>query len=95
MSTLDVFDTSYNSLLIAVAMSDKDVNGKIGESSWFIAGRARNSLLENVQSSHVRWVPGVSSKVRNADHLFVVPCLRISGAILSLICVNDAVLNKG
>jgi len=51
MPTLNVFDTSYNSLLIAMAMSDKGVDGKIGESSWFIADRARNFLLESVQSN--------------------------------------------
>ena len=43
----------------------------------------------------VRRVPGVPSEVHYADHLLVVPCLRISGAILSLICVYVAVLNEG
>jgi hypothetical protein len=84
-----------------MAMSDYRVDGTIGESSWFIAGRARNFLLESVQTSCGAYatpcsgVPGVPSQVRNADHLLVVPCLRISGFILLLICFHDAVLNKG
>jgi len=34
--TLDVFDTSYNALLIAMAMSDKGVDGKIEEWSGLL-----------------------------------------------------------
>jgi hypothetical protein len=76
-----------------MALSDLGVDGTIGE-SWFSAGGA-SRVAEGPLQSHVRWVTGVPSQVHNADHLLVVPYLRISGALPPLICIHDAVLNEG